>query len=103
MLTYSKYFKSAIKRSFCSSQSRYGATGFQNLELKIIEEPRSPEVDIDSMEMKFGEMFSPHMLEINYSDRFGWEDATIKPLENFSIHPANSTLHYALTCYEGII
>jgi branched-chain amino acid aminotransferase len=55
------------------------------------------------MEMTFGEMFSPHMLEINYSDQFGWENATIKPLENFSIHPANSTLHYALTCYEGTI
>jgi branched-chain amino acid aminotransferase len=74
---------------------------FANLELEINASPKSPEISVNQMNLGFGELFTPHMLEVNYSDQYGWENAIIRPFENFSIHPANSTLHYALTCYEG--
>ena len=40
---------------------------------------------IDAINAKLQEMTAP----------------VIRPFENFSIHPFNSTLHYALECFEG--
>jgi branched-chain amino acid aminotransferase len=100
MLKHSKHLYSQISKKFCQTPT---FKNFNDLNLEILAQPKPPENNIDNITMAFGEMFSPHMLEINYSDENGWEDAKIKPLENFSIHPANSTLHYALTCYEGTL
>ena len=99
MLKQTKYLHSLLLRTFCKTPVW---KEFKDLNLEILAQRTPPQENIDQIEFTFGERFSPHMLEINYSDEKGWEDATIKPLENFSIHPANSTLHYALTCYEGI-
>lgn len=75
---------------------------FKDLELQNLSRPKSPEIDINQMQLGFGTTFTPHMLEINYSNQNGWEEAFLKPLDDFRVHPANSTLHYALTCYDGI-
>lgn len=91
-----------LRKVSFTSESKALAEAFANLDLEIKASPRSPEVPVDQVDLGFGSLFTPHMLEIDYSDAKGWEHAVIRPFENFSIHPANSTLHYALTCYEGI-
>ncbi len=31
-----------------------------------------------------------------------WDKPQIKPFKNLKLHPFNSTLHYAVQCYEGL-
>ena len=54
-------------------------------------------------ELKFGQTFSDHMLEIDWSNELGWQDPVIKPFGNLSVHPATSALHYGLQAFEGTI
>ncbi|KAM4901221.1 branched-chain-amino-acid aminotransferase, cytosolic isoform 3-T3 [Sylvia borin] len=42
------------------------------------------------------------MLTIEWSLASGWEKPCIKPLENLSLHPASSALHYAVELFEGM-
>ncbi|XP_062472782.1 branched-chain-amino-acid aminotransferase, cytosolic isoform X2 [Pezoporus occidentalis] len=44
----------------------------------------------------FGTVFTDNMLIIEWSLASGWEKPYIKPLENLSLHPASSSLHYAV-------
>ncbi|KAM8820563.1 branched-chain-amino-acid aminotransferase, cytosolic isoform 2-T2 [Eudromia elegans] len=44
----------------------------------------------------FGTVFTDNMLTIEWSLASGWEKPYIKPLENLSLHPASSSLHYAI-------
>jgi branched-chain amino acid aminotransferase len=42
------------------------------------------------------------MLEIDWNVNSGWGKPIISPYRKFEIDPANSTLHYALECFEGM-
>ncbi|XP_034984170.1 branched-chain-amino-acid aminotransferase, cytosolic isoform X3 [Zootoca vivipara] len=44
----------------------------------------------------FGTVFTDNMLFVEWSLASGWEKPHIKPLENLSLHPAISALHYAV-------
>ncbi|XP_053112374.1 branched-chain-amino-acid aminotransferase, cytosolic isoform X5 [Hemicordylus capensis] len=50
----------------------------------------------------FGTVFTDNMLYIEWSLSSGWEKPQIKPLENLSLHPAISALHYAVELFEGM-
>ncbi|XP_061494414.1 branched-chain-amino-acid aminotransferase, cytosolic isoform X1 [Rhineura floridana] len=50
----------------------------------------------------FGTVFTDNMLFIEWSLTSGWEKPHIKPLENLSVHPAISALHYAVELFEGM-
>jgi len=41
-------------------------------------------------------------LEIDWTSEKGWQAPKIGPVKNFSIDPRNSTIHYALECFEGL-
>ena len=41
----------------------------------------------------FGTVYSDHMFVMDYENG-EWKNAEIKPFSNFSVHPANLTLHY---------
>ena len=56
-------------------------------------------VDFDNL--PFGRICSDHMFEMNYENG-SWQTPVIKPLENFSIHPANLALHYGQSIFEGM-
>ncbi len=49
----------------------------------------------------FGTVYSDHMFVMDYVDG-EWKNAEICPFFNFSIHPANLTLHYAQSIFEGM-
>eukprot|EP00494_Astrolonche_serrata_P001813 UN01819 len=42
------------------------------------------------------------MLEIDWTNDFGYHQPKISPFQNFSLHPAVSCLHYGLQAFEGM-
>jgi len=50
----------------------------------------------------FGHTFTDHLLSIDWDVQKGWHPPQILPFQNFSIHPAASSLHYGLECFEGM-
>ncbi|KAM3832737.1 branched-chain-amino-acid aminotransferase, cytosolic [Vipera latastei] len=50
----------------------------------------------------FGTVFTDNMLFVEWSLKSGWDVPQIKPLENLSVHPAISALHYAVELFEGM-
>ncbi|XP_060699054.1 branched-chain-amino-acid aminotransferase, cytosolic-like [Hemiscyllium ocellatum] len=56
----------------------------------------------DPNQLVFGTSFSDHMLMIQWTAARGWERPQIKPLQNLSLHPAVSALHYSVELFEGL-
>ena len=52
--------------------------------------------------IKFGTVFTDHMLLINYSEGKGWHDARIVPYGPVSLDPAACCLHYGQLIFEGL-
>ncbi|TKA11662.1 branched-chain amino acid aminotransferase [Actinacidiphila oryziradicis] len=50
----------------------------------------------------FGRYFTDHMVTIRWTEGRGWHDAQLVPYAPLSIDPANMTLHYAQTIFEGM-
>lgn len=50
----------------------------------------------------FGRHFTDHMVTIKWTKGLGWHDAQLVPYAPLSIDPANMTLHYAQTIFEGL-
>ena len=44
----------------------------------------------------FGEQFADHMFTAEWNEEKGWGTPEIKPLENLSLHPGASVLHYGI-------
>uniref|UniRef100_UPI0040476064 branched-chain amino acid aminotransferase n=1 Tax=Roseivirga sp. TaxID=1964215 RepID=UPI0040476064 len=59
---------------------------------------------IDSLDVQnipFGKLYSDHMFIADYKNG-QWESPRIVPFQNISMSPANMTLHYAITIFEGM-
>ncbi|WP_037913652.1 branched-chain amino acid aminotransferase [Actinacidiphila yeochonensis] len=50
----------------------------------------------------FGRHFTDHMVSIKWTEGRGWHDGQLVPYAPLSIDPANMTLHYAQTIFEGL-
>ncbi|MFD7549130.1 branched-chain amino acid aminotransferase [Streptomyces sp. NPDC059578] len=50
----------------------------------------------------FGRHFTDHMVTVKWSEGRGWHDAELVPYAPISLDPANMTLHYAQTIFEGL-
>ncbi|MFH8410461.1 branched-chain amino acid aminotransferase [Streptomyces sp. NPDC018019] len=50
----------------------------------------------------FGRYFTDHMVTIKWTEGRGWHDAQLVPYAPLSMDPANMTLHYAQTIFEGL-
>lgn len=57
--------------------------------------------NLDFNHIPFGKVFSDHMFVADYRDG-KWEDLQIIPFQSFTMHPANMTLHYSQTIFEGM-
>ena len=42
------------------------------------------------------------MVTVDFDKRRGWGNPQIVPFERIAIHPFNSSLHYAVECFEGM-
>lgn len=60
-------------------------------------EPNQLRAKPDVSELKFGSIFTDHMLKVFYHKALGgWQKPEIIPFENISLHPAAKVLHYAI-------
>jgi branched-chain amino acid aminotransferase len=53
-------------------------------------------------ELGFGNIFTDHIFEMNYTQDKGWYDPTIKPLEDIPMHPGTMFIHYGQSIFEGL-
>ena len=67
--------------------------------ISLSENSRISSLDFDNI--PFGKVFTDHMFVADYIHG-QWTNMEIKPLENFSIHPANLALHYGQSIFEGM-
>jgi len=71
------------------------------MKISIIRTPQPRAIPAVS-ELGFGRHFADHMFLMNYNPEQGWHDARIEPYHGLSIEPANLTLHYGQTIFEGL-
>jgi len=70
-----------------------------NIQIEPIAQSRINELDENNI--PFGKLYSDHMFVADYANG-EWSNAKIVPYQNLSISPANNTLHYAITIFEGL-
>lgn len=71
------------------------------LEIQIEKIAESKLAQVDFENLPFGKIFSDHMYAMEYIDGT-WKNAKILPYQKLQISPANSTLHYGQTIFEGL-
>ena len=52
-------------------------------------------------DLKFGHIFTEHMVVIPYSANRGWGTGVLKPYQPLTLDPAASALHYGQAIFEG--
>lgn len=50
----------------------------------------------------FGQIFTDHMISIDYTEGRGWHDARLEPYGPLVLDPATSVFHYAQELFEGL-
>jgi branched-chain amino acid aminotransferase len=50
----------------------------------------------------FGQFFTDHVFEMDYTPAKGWHNASIKPLRDLELHPATMFIHYGQAVFEGL-
>uniref|UniRef100_A0A5S6QQL8 Branched-chain-amino-acid aminotransferase n=1 Tax=Trichuris muris TaxID=70415 RepID=A0A5S6QQL8_TRIMR len=69
---------------------------------KVITSPDKLKKKKPFSEVRFGEEFSDHMFEVEWTLRDGWGKPTICPFHDLILHPASKALHYACQIFEGM-
>ncbi|MEP7266106.1 MAG: branched-chain amino acid aminotransferase [Saprospiraceae bacterium] len=70
-----------------------------NIKIDKTKRSRLPEIDLDHV--PFGKIFTDHMFVVDFVNG-AWQDARIIPTQEMSMHPANLTLHYGQSIFEGM-
>ncbi|MEQ8474230.1 MAG: branched-chain amino acid aminotransferase [Marinoscillum sp.] len=73
----------------------------ETMDISISKVAQSKLREADLENPQFGKVYSDHMFIADYADG-EWKDLRIVPYGNISISPANTTLHYASTIFEGL-
>ena len=71
------------------------------LDIQINRTSHSRIQEVDLQNPAFGKVYSDHMFMADYYDG-EWQDLRIVPYGDLKISPANTTLHYASTIFEGL-
>ena len=70
-------------------------------QIKYIIKERTEKVVLPKS-LGFGQIFTDHVFEMDYSKDKGWHSPKIIPLEMLEMHPATSFIHYGQTIFEGL-
>jgi hypothetical protein len=57
--------------------------------------------NFDPKALAFGVLPADYMVNIDYKNN-KWKSPVLGPFRMLEMHPFNSTLHYGVTCYEGL-
>lgn len=71
------------------------------LDIQITPTQSSKLSQVDFNNLAFGKTFSDHMFVADYEDG-EWKNFKIIPYQDLTISPANATLHYAQSIFEGL-
>lgn len=69
--------------------------------IKINKKDSSTAQQVDWENIGFGDVFSDHMLIMDYKDG-KWQTPEIKPFGPISMHPSMSAIHYGQSIFEGM-
>ena len=69
--------------------------------IKIIKSDTTGINNVDWNNLRFGVFFSDHIFVSEYKNG-KWDDGTVKPYGSLGLEPANCTLHYGQTIFEGL-
>jgi branched-chain amino acid aminotransferase len=58
------------------------------LQIEIASPDQMRQKPQNTSELKFGQVFSDHMIEVDWTEGKGWERPRICALRNFQFHPA---------------
>ena len=50
----------------------------------------------------FGQVFTDHMITIQWTEEDGWHDARLEPYGPLTLDPATAVFHYAQELFEGL-
>lgn len=70
-----------------------------NIAIETVKNSRLKDVDLSNI--PFGRVFTDHMFVMDYYDG-AWRDARIEGVSKMEMHPANMTLHYGQSIFEGM-
>ncbi|WP_027138850.1 branched-chain amino acid aminotransferase [Gaetbulibacter saemankumensis] len=70
-------------------------------DIEIIKSESSKINDVDFENLKFGSVFSDHMLECNYKDG-KWELPKVVPFAPITLDPSAKIFHYGQSVFEGM-
>lgn len=73
----------------------------ETINIEVHKTEKSKLSEIDFLNIPFGKFYSDHMFLADYKQG-EWSDFKIVPYENLSLSPANSTLHYGQSVFEGM-
>ena len=71
------------------------------MELKI-RRVKTPQKIPDDSKLGFGQIFTDHMFNMDYTPESGWHDARIEPYGPIVMDPATIVLHYGQAIFEGL-
>lgn len=69
--------------------------------IRIEKTKKSKLADVDIANAPFGRVFTDHMFVVDYING-SWQDARVIPVQEMPMHPANLSLHYGQTIFEGM-
>ena len=70
-----------------------------DIRIDKVKSSKLPQTDLTKI--PFGRVFTDHMFIMEYKDG-EWQDARIEGLKTLPMHPANLTLHYGQSIFEGM-
>ncbi len=73
----------------------------ETLDIKLEKVQHSRISEFDENNIQFAKVYSDHMFMAHYRNG-QWEEMTIKPYGDLAISPANTTLHYGQSIFEGL-
>ncbi|UCF73944.1 MAG: branched-chain amino acid aminotransferase [Deltaproteobacteria bacterium] len=72
------------------------------MEIKVNLATKLKEKPTDESKLAFGELFTDHMLLIDYDTNRGWHNARIEAYGYLRLDPAAACLHYGQEIFEGL-
>lgn len=69
--------------------------------MEVLQSSQSNLLNVDFDNLEFGKVFTDYMMVADY-DGEKWSEFTIQPLQNISMHPATSVMHYGQAIFEGL-
>ncbi|XP_054707315.1 branched-chain-amino-acid aminotransferase, cytosolic-like [Uloborus diversus] len=100
-LNISRKATKVIFPSVTASRNKHDSFKFSDLQIQLASSSQRF-TKPDPSKLKFGEVFSDHMFEVEWNEDDGWGVPRILPLHDLHLHPGAKILHYAQGVFEGM-